>query len=134
MKKNAKKSIVLVVSAAMTASTFSPVLIMAEGTELNESAINAAEFAEPGMEYRPGVRWWWPGGAAKTEDLIAQIEYLAENNFGTVEINPFNNGFVMTDAVQEDLENILNYDTPEYYKKLKAVVAPPQPKRESPWI
>lgn len=40
----------------------------------------------------------------------------------------------MTDAVQEDLENILNYDTPEYYKKLKAVVAPPQPKRESPWI
>ena len=42
MKKNAKKSIVLVVSAAMTASTFSPVLIMAEGTELNESAINAA--------------------------------------------------------------------------------------------
>ena len=123
MKKNAKKSIVLVVSAAMTASTFSPVLIMAEGTELNESAINAAEFAEPGMEYRPGVRWWWPGGAAKTEDLIAQIEYLAENNFGTVEINPFNNGFVMTDAVQEDLENILNYDTPEYYKKLKAVVA-----------
>ena len=54
MKKNAKKSIVLVVSAAMTASTFSPVLIMAEGTELNESAINAAEFAEPGMEYAGG--------------------------------------------------------------------------------
>lgn len=123
MKKNVKKGTVVVISAAMAASTFSSAVVMAEEASLTESAISAAEFAQPSMEYRPGVRWWWPGGAAKTEDLIAQIEYLAENNFGAVEINPFNNGFVMTEATQEDLENILNYDTPEYYEKLKAVVA-----------
>ncbi len=123
MKKNVKKGIVVVITAAMAAGVFSSGMVMAEGTSLTESSISAAEFAEPSMQYRPGVRWWWPGGAAKTEDLIAQIEYLAENNFGTVEINPFNNGFVMTEATQEDLENILNYDTPEYYEKLEAVIA-----------
>ncbi|MBQ7370710.1 MAG: hypothetical protein IJW67_02305, partial [Blautia sp.] len=122
-KRNLKKGTVAVLALSMAAANMSAAVVSAEGTALTESSISAEEFALPSIQYRPGVRWWWPGGAAKTEDLIAQIEYLAENNFGAVEINPFNNGYVMTEAAQEDIENILNYDNPEYYEKLKAVVA-----------
>lgn len=122
-KRNLKKGTVAVLALSMAAANMSAALVSAEGTALTESSISAEEFALPSIQYRPGVRWWWSGGAAKTEDLIAQIEYLAENNFGAVEINPFNNGYVMAEAAQEDIENILNYDNPEYYEKLKAVVA-----------
>ena len=122
-RRNLQKGTAILITAAMAAGSLSAAVVSAEEAALAESSISAEEFACPSIQYRPGVRWWWPGGAAKTEDLIAQIQYLAENNFGAVEINPFNNGFVMEAATQEDLENILNYDNPAYYEKLKAVVA-----------
>ena len=33
------------------------------------------------MNYRPGVRWWWPGGAVDEETLKKEIDYLAENGY-----------------------------------------------------
>ena len=100
------------------------------------SAIDPADFAEPDFEYRPGVRWWWPGNAALKEDLVNQVDYLADNGFGVVEIVAFTNGF-LSDGYPEatgtnanishgmpgyDHAAILSYDTPDYYDKLEAVV------------
>ena len=98
-----------------------------------DSAISASEFAKPGMEYRPGVRWWWSMGTS-TEELLEQIDYLAENGFGMIEIVPFNSGYLTddpagpmgatsaTDTIYPD-ENLFDYDTPSYYKKLETVIA-----------
>lgn len=97
------------------------------------SAIDPAVFANPDMQYRPGVRWWWPGNAASTEDLIKQVDYLADNGFGAVEIVAFSAGFLSKPEGKTqgsiylglddyDRASILSYDTPAYYDKLKAVV------------
>ena len=56
----------------------------------------------PGKTYRPGVRWWWSGGAVETSVLGEQLEYLAGNGFGYVEINPFGKALPADDpAVKE---------------------------------
>ena len=97
------------------------------------SAIDAEEFMSPGMKYRPGVRWWWPGNAASEEDLIKQVEYLAKNGFGAVEIVAFSAGFLIEpdgkahgsiyQGLDEyDRDALFSYDTPEYYEKLGAVI------------
>src|SRR6478609_6127842 len=59
----------------------------------DKDSIVPATFAAPRIEYRPGVRWWWPGNAASTEDLLAQLDYLHDNGFGAVEIVAFNKEF-----------------------------------------
>ncbi|MDR0380806.1 MAG: hypothetical protein LBH86_02240, partial [Oscillospiraceae bacterium] len=101
------------------------------------SGIDPAEFVDPDFQYRPGVRWWWPGNAAETEDLLDQVDYLADNGFGVVEIVAFTNGFLPEINREASATNaniahategydeaaILSYDTPDYYAKLKAVVA-----------
>lgn len=120
-RKIMQKGTGILLSVTMAAGMLPASPVFAAPGALAESEITAANFADTPMAYRPGVRWWWPGGAAKTEDLLKQIDYLAENGFGAVEINPFNNGFEL-DWAKDDLANIQNYDTPEYYRKLKAVV------------
>ncbi|MBF4550809.1 glycosyl hydrolase [Pseudoclavibacter sp. VKM Ac-2888] len=102
------------------------------------SAIDPTEFAEPGVDFRPGVRWWWPGNAASQEDLLAQVDYLHENGFGAVEIVAFSKGFLTPQALEGnpglggsiydavpgyDTEAILGYESPEYFAKLDAVIA-----------
>ncbi|WP_069988468.1 glycosyl hydrolase [Massilioclostridium coli] len=93
-----------------------------------DSAISASEFAKPGMEYRPGVRWWISPGTT-TEDLLKQIDYLAENGFGMVEISPFNAGYVSengSSSAEETIypdERLKDYDNDVYYEKIEAVIA-----------
>lgn len=84
-----------------------------------EQGTFAAEFTDPSVTYRPGVRWWWPGGAVETDALLAQVDYLAENNYGYVEINPF---YVET-ILPGDEEKVQDIYTPSFYAKLEAVVA-----------
>jgi len=111
-------------------------MILALGSSISFAApspgIDPDEFQSPDYEYRPGVRWWWPGNAALTEDLIAQVDYLADNGFGMVEIVAFSAGFTQANGTSNgsiytghpsyDMDSILSYDSPEYYAKLEAVV------------
>ena len=60
---------------------------MAAQTE--EPLFSADEFANPSMQYRPGVRWWLPGGAIEANEMVREVELLAANGFGYAEINPF---------------------------------------------
>jgi hypothetical protein len=78
------------------------------------------------------VRWWWPGNAASEADLIAQLDYLAENGFGMVEIAAFSQSYLAEDGTSGsvyladsgyDTEALLDYESPEFFAKLNAVVA-----------
>lgn len=108
--------------------------IYSEGT-----AFDAADFLEPDFEYRPGVRWWWPGNAASTEDLKKQVDYLVDNGFGVVEIVGFTGSSFLAKtgtygenarqpyyAIDEyddaTLDAVFGWDTPAFYAKLKTVV------------
>jgi hypothetical protein len=96
------------------------------------SAVDPAVFADPTIDYRPGVRWWWPGNAASEADLIEQLDYLAENGFGMVEIVAFSQSYLAEDGSSGsiyaaesgyDTEALLDYESPEFFAKLDAVVA-----------
>ncbi|MBP5218158.1 MAG: glycoside hydrolase family 2 [Bacteroidales bacterium] len=47
-----------------------------------------SSFADPGMEYRPFVRWWWNGDRIEADELIRELHLLKEAGIGGVEINP----------------------------------------------
>lgn len=130
MKKLVSMLLVFCLIATVAFGTFA---ISASSAPITQSAISPEDFKTPPMESRPGVRWWWSMGST-AEDLVKQVEYLAENNFGVVEIAPFN-GFYVNDiaTVSPQGQNMsyltkypdpeLNtYDTPAYYSKLDKVI------------
>ncbi len=43
------------------------------------------DFENPGIEYRPQVRWWLAEGMHTDETLKSEIEWLKENGFGGIE-------------------------------------------------
>lgn len=45
-------------------------------------------FAEPEMQYRPYVRWWWNGDKVEAEELKRELNILKDVGIGGVEINP----------------------------------------------
>ena len=47
-----------------------------------------ASFADPGMEYRPFVRWWWNGNRIEDAELVRELQLLKDAGIGGVEINP----------------------------------------------
>ena len=60
----AKKKLALFLAGIMLMGSLSFPVWAADDT-LN--SVDLAAFADPGMNYRPGVRWWWPGGAVDEE-------------------------------------------------------------------
>lgn len=97
-------------------------------------SVDPIRFANPDITYRPGVRWWWPGNGATTEDLVAQVEYLHDNGFGAVEIVAFSKGFLTGNGTTTgyfydsaglgyDTDQIASYESSEYFDKLDAVIA-----------
>jgi len=93
---------------------------MAAQTE--EPLFSADEFANPSMQYRPGVRWWLPGGAIEANEMVREVELLAANGFGYAEINPFGKSASFP-AGYEDTFPHDNYDTAAYYDAVEAAVA-----------
>jgi hypothetical protein len=47
-----------------------------------------ALFRQPGMPYRPFVRWWWNGNKVQPGELIRELRLLKNAGIGGVEINP----------------------------------------------
>ena len=45
-------------------------------------------FADPPMEYRPFVRWWWNGDRVDGKELSRELRLLKEAGIGGVEISP----------------------------------------------
>lgn len=93
----------------------------AAGAAGSTSAFSVAEWASPSMTYRPGVRWWWSGGAVEDDVLDEQLDYLASHGFGTVEINPFG-----AEPVAGDEAAVEDIYTPAFYAHLEHAVAKAQ--------
>lgn len=131
-KRLGTKALSALLALTMAAGMSTGLLTTAQASP-SASAISAEEFHSPGMQYRPGVRWWWSMGTT-TEELLEQIDYLAENNFGMIEIVPFNSGYITDqnaspmgatsadDTIYPD-EKLYEYDNPAYYEKLETVIA-----------
>ena len=112
-----KRKIAVLMAGAMI---FSNLEIPVSGAETAENdSFCLEEFQDPGMEYRPGVRWWWPGGAVEEETLKKEIDYLAEKGFGYVEINPFQ----VSTVLEGDEERVRSIYTPEFYALLETAVS-----------
>jgi len=45
-------------------------------------------FADPSMQYRPMVRWWWNGDRVIGSELLRELDVLKAAGIGGVEINP----------------------------------------------
>lgn len=112
-----KRILAAMMTLALTAG-FLTLPAAAQPSSAGQSAISAEEFNLPSTEYRPGVRWWWSGGAVEEEELIKELHYLAENNFGMVEINPFG---IYDDEYPD--ERVADVYTDSFYAKLRTVIA-----------
>ncbi len=66
-----EEKIAVLMAGAMIFSNFAIPVSGAETAENDSFCLE--EFQDPGMEYRPGVRWWWPGGAVEEETLKKKL-------------------------------------------------------------
>jgi hypothetical protein len=79
---------------------------------ISSPSIDSEQFTDPSMEYRPGVRWWLPGGDIEAEEMAREVDLLADNGFGYAEINPF--------GVSSNPDAHTSYLTDAYYDALEA--------------
>ncbi|MCI0523249.1 MAG: glycoside hydrolase family 2 [Bacteroidales bacterium] len=67
---------------ALPSSVVSSGDVVANGGSLYEI------FMDPGLRYRPFVRWWWNGNKVEAAELVRELRLLREAGIGGVEINP----------------------------------------------
>ncbi|MHA1848308.1 MAG: glycosyl hydrolase, partial [Promethearchaeota archaeon] len=70
------------------------------------------------MEYKPLVRWWWPGLDVEENELSRELEELKTNDFGGAEIQAF---MIGTPAPDADLAHRFA-PNPYYYDVLEKVL------------
>lgn len=83
--------------------------------------ITQALFHNPPIKYRPWTRWWLPGGDIQLEELIREVNLFADTTFGGAEIQPFVAG-INPKTLNDHSHPIYDYDSPEYYEKIVAVL------------
>ena len=86
MKKITKRFLSAVTAAAMSVSMLAGLSVQAADSAHAEFV---SEFQNPSNEYRPKVRWWWPGGDVTSEELIRELNLLHNAGFGGAEMQPF---------------------------------------------
>jgi hypothetical protein len=89
--------------------------------EFSDASFDPAQFREPGREFRPWTRWWWPGNDVEPEELRREIQLFAEHGFGGVEIQPFTCG-LDREAPQAEQDRVFSYDTEAYFENLRVVM------------
>lgn len=78
-------------------------------------------FRSPGKAMRPWVRWWWPGGAVRKEELAGEVATFDASMFAGGEIQPFDAG--IADLMKEPLWGEVNdYATPAFFGRVKSAV------------
>ena len=75
-------------------------------------------FRDPPKEARPRVRWWWPGGAVKDEELARELDIMDKAGFGGAEIQAFNTG--INDLTPEEKATVNQYATPPFFAHVRA--------------
>lgn len=79
------------------------------------------EFMDPGVDYRPWVRWWWPGGDVEDGELEREVALLAGVGFGGAEIQPFD-AALDPNAPGDEMERRRSFDSDSYYGHLLAAL------------
>ncbi len=80
-----------------------------------------SRFPDPGREFGPMTRWWWPGADVDEAELEREVALLAENGFAGVEIQPFTMG-LNAEAESSERERVMSWDSEDYYRKLRGVL------------
>ena len=105
---------VLLLSAA-----FPVAALAAAGERGGQAEAIERAFADPPKPYRPFVRWWWNGARVTPPEAIRQLELLAQNGVGGVEMNTLQ----MPQEVPEEFLNFaepLEWLSPEWCAVLEA--------------
>jgi hypothetical protein len=79
------------------------------------------EFRHPAKQYRPMVRWWWPGGNVTDKEIAREIGLLDAAGFGGAEIQPFVT-FDTRALPKEEVEKVTDFATPSFYQHVRAAV------------
>ena len=78
-----------------------------------------ADLVDPPVEYRPWVRWWWPGNDVEDGELDREIGVLADGGFGGAEIQPFDAG-LDPNAPPDEVARRLSYPSAAFFGHVRA--------------
>lgn len=81
---------------------------------------NPAQWQNPSLEFRPYIRWWWPGNAVEAHELRRELRSLHAAGFGGVELQTLTLGITYPD-LERYAKEIYGVGTPEYFANLKIV-------------
>ena len=77
--------------------------------------------ASPPADFRPWVRWWWPGNDVTDAELQREVGLLADNGFGGAEIQAFD-AALDPKAAADELARRRSYDTDEYWRHVRVAL------------
>ncbi len=90
-----------------------------------------ATFRRPPKRYRPMVRWFWPGGDVRDDELQREIGLLDDAHFGGAEIQPLRLGLDPR-APADALRRVHDYRTPSFFDHVRAALE--EASRRGMWI
>src|SRR5271157_1752826 len=105
-------SSIMLCACLMAVTASRPLLSQDEATIRNE-------FRNPGKQYRPMVRWWWPGADVADKELEREIGLLDAAGFGGAEIQPFVT-FDTRTLPKEEVAKVNDYATPSFFQHVRA--------------
>jgi hypothetical protein len=82
----------------------------------------AQQFQNPAKQYRPMVRWWWPGGDVTDAELRREVNLLDKANFGGAEIQPFTIGLDPPKMPEATRKRVDDYLTPTFFAHMHAAL------------
>ena len=97
------------------------VLSEAEVRAVKPYPLDWAQLTSPPAEFRPWVRWWWPGNDVETSELQREVGWLADNGFGGAEIQAFD-AALDPGVGDEELVRRLSFDTESYYANVRTAL------------
>lgn len=75
-------------------------------------------FRSPDKQYRPIVRWWWPGNDVTETELRREVNLLDKAGFGGAEIQSFRIGLPKLPA--DETKRVNEFATPGFFKNVAA--------------
>lgn len=81
------------------------------------AAVDRDKFADPPVDFRPWLRWWWPGGDVETSELAREVTAMSAAGFGGAEIQSFAVGLPKNLS-----NNVPTYGSPEWFSTVGFVL------------
>jgi hypothetical protein len=99
--------------------SFAPMAMIARPAFSQDEATVQHEFRDPAKQYRPMVRWWWPGADVTDNEIQREIGLLDAAGFGGAEIQPFVT-FDTRDMPKEEAVRVNEYASPRFFQHVRA--------------